>query len=75
VDRPRIGALVRVYEGGGIRRVGDQVLTAAIGYIAAVHSDLIVDIVVDLHGNGQPITLIGAARREGTGNGWEPIEE
>lgn len=75
MDRPRVGALVRVYEGSGVRRVNEQVLGPPIGHIIAVHSDLIVDITIDLHGNGQSVTLIGARRREGGGNGWELVEE
>jgi hypothetical protein len=70
---PRVGDNVRVYENHGSRRVNGVVVPPPIGRIVRVHSALLLDIDVDLFGNGRVITLIGVFRRQGSGNGWEPM--
>lgn len=61
---PDIPATVRVWEGAhnGVGRV-----------VGANEDGARLDIQVDLHGLGREVVLTGVHRRQGNGNGWEPI--
>lgn len=75
MDTPYVGQQVRVYEGNEPRFVNATAIGVPVGTITAVQNERTVTILVDLHGNGQPLTLVGVSRRQETGNGWEPIED
>lgn len=41
--------------------------------IVRVNEDRTLDLRADLHGLGRETSLFGVARRQGSGNGWEPV--
>lgn len=45
----------------------------ATAFILRANEDRTLDLIADLHGLGSPLTLFGVARRQGSGNGWEPV--
>lgn len=43
--------------------------------IVKANDDRTLDLLADLYGIDRPMALFGVTRRQGSGNGWEPIEE
>lgn len=41
--------------------------------ILRANDDHTLDLLADLHGLGREMTLYGVQRRQGSGNGWEPV--